>query len=47
MSASKGERKEVIDGMKARLIYIAVVAAMLAAFLAEFADPFGVADGHL
>ena len=33
--------------MKARLIYIAVVAAVLAAYLAEFVDPFGVGDGHL
>ena len=33
--------------MKARLIYIAVVAAMLAAYLADLADSFGVGDGHL
>jgi hypothetical protein len=33
--------------MKARLIYIAVVAALLAAYLADLADPFGVGDGHL
>jgi ABC-type thiamin/hydroxymethylpyrimidine transport system permease subunit len=33
--------------MKARLIYIAVVAAVLAAYLAELYDPFGVADGHM
>ena len=33
--------------MKARLIYIAVVAAMLAAFLADLADTFGLGDGHV
>ena len=33
--------------MKARLIYIAVVAAVLAAYLADFVDPFGVSDGHM
>jgi hypothetical protein len=33
--------------MKARLIYLLVVVLVLAAFLAEFADPFSVGDGHL
>ena len=33
--------------MKARLIYLAVVAAVLAAYLAELVDPFGTGDGHL
>ena len=33
--------------MKARLIYIAVVAAVLASYLADLFDPFGVSDGHM
>ena len=33
--------------LKARLIYIAVVAAVLAAYVAEFFDPWSVGDGHL
>jgi hypothetical protein len=33
--------------MKARLIYLLVVVVVFAAFLAEFADPFSVGDGHL
>jgi hypothetical protein len=32
--------------MKARLIYIAVLAATVAAFLADMADTFGLGDGH-
>ena len=43
--ASNGE--EVKHPMKARLIYLLVIVAVLAAFLAEFADPFSVGDGHL
>jgi hypothetical protein len=36
----------VIFQMKARLIYIAVLAAAAAAFLADLADSLGLGDGH-